>query len=73
MVILLSPFAICDNIVDVPVRIIGFIVPSKQYLYFVGLALISIVPLREVQPSNVLDIFVTPFGITGAVVRDLQS
>lgn len=34
--------------------------------------MIFIVPVREVQFINVLVIFVTPFGITGAVVRDLQ-
>ena len=49
MVILLLPLAICDNIVDEPVRTIGLDVLEKQNLYSVGLALISIVPVRDVQ------------------------
>lgn len=34
--------------------------------------MISIVPVSEVQPENVPSIFVTLFGITGAVVRAVQ-
>ena len=48
-------------------------VPNKQSLYSVGFALTSIVPVREVQPLNVEDIFVTLFGIVGAVVREEQQ
>ena len=64
--------AICDSIVDEPVRTIGLDVLAKQASYSVGFALISIVPVREVQPENVSSISVTPFGIVGAVVREVQ-
>lgn len=73
MVILLLFPAICDNIVDEPVRIIGLYLLEKQESYFVGLALISIVPVSEVQKANVLVISVTLLGITGAVVSEEQS
>ena len=65
--------AICDSIVDEPVRTIGLDVLAKQALYSVGFALISIVPVREVQPLNVRYILFTLFGIAGAVVREVQS
>lgn len=69
---LLLPSAICDNIVDEPVRRIGLDVLEKKKSYLVGLALISIVPVRDVQSSNVLYISVTLFGIAGAVVSEVQ-
>ena len=47
-------------------------VSSRHRSYLVGFALISIVPVREVQPENVLSIFVTLLGIVGAVVREVQ-
>ena len=72
MVILLHPSEICDNIVDVPVRIIGFDVYTKQFMQFVGFALISIVPVREVHFLNIISISVTLLGIVEAVVREVQ-
>ena len=62
------------SFVDVPTSVIGLIVPAKQERppYSRKLALISIVPVRDLQFSNVLSILVTLLGIVGAVVRDIQ-
>ena len=60
------------NVVDEPVSAIGLSVLEKQESYLVGFALISIVPVRDVQSSNVPYISVTLFGISGTVVSEVQ-
>lgn len=47
--------AIPLSLLDEPVRMMGLTVPSKQLLQLIGFALISIVPVSDVQFLNAYD------------------